>query len=160
MGRREQVLDRLVAEHGGWVNGTELANEVCGGSEGLKRLREARADFDADPQAEWRIEERRHPDPGRSIWQYRMVRVEPSQVRMMPGQTPYTPEEAAEAQEAIAAAAQDDPGEAGEQYVEVWGCPNCRQPLQRTTELLGGFATGWCINHGKRQTTKKVRVAA
>jgi hypothetical protein len=64
--RAQQVLDYLTAAHGEWVNGTELANEVVGGSEGLKRLRELRADGHE-------IEERRHPDPTRTVWQYRIV---------------------------------------------------------------------------------------
>jgi hypothetical protein len=62
-GRKQQVLDRL--REGGWVNGPELANERVGGSEGLRRLRELREDG-------YVIHERRHPDPARDIWQYRL----------------------------------------------------------------------------------------
>ena len=66
-GRREQVLRALTEAHGAWVDGTELANERVGGSEGLKRLRELRAE--GHP-----IEERRHPDSRRTIWQYRLAK--------------------------------------------------------------------------------------
>lgn len=54
-----------------WVDGTELANAEVGGSEGLKRLRELRADLKAEGRFE--IEMRGHPDPSRDIFQYRMV---------------------------------------------------------------------------------------
>ncbi len=69
MTSKERVLERLQAA-GDWVNGPELANEVVGGSEGLRRLRELRA-------AGYQIEERRHPDPRRSVWQYRLIGYEP-----------------------------------------------------------------------------------
>jgi hypothetical protein len=51
---------------GQWVDGPEIANERVGGSEGHRRLRELRADG-------WHIEERTHPDPERSVWQYRIM---------------------------------------------------------------------------------------
>lgn len=57
-----------------WVNGPELATEEIGGSEGLRRVREL-----ADEG--YKIETRRHPDPARDIWQYRIPRgpyVEPT----------------------------------------------------------------------------------
>ncbi len=63
--RRQQVLDYLQARAGQWVNGPELANETVGGSEGLKRLRELRAEG-------YPILERKHPDQSRTIWQYRL----------------------------------------------------------------------------------------
>lgn len=66
LSRREQVLAYLKDHKNGWVDGPNLANEEVGGSEGLKRLRELRADG-------YRIEQRRHPSPGRDIWQYRLV---------------------------------------------------------------------------------------
>lgn len=66
MTRAQQVLRRLQEAQGEWVDGTELANEVVGGSEGLKRLRELRG-------LGWGIEERRHPNPRRAIWQYRLA---------------------------------------------------------------------------------------
>lgn len=64
--RREQVLNRLSEAGGGWVDGPDLANAQIGGSEGLKRVRELRMDG-------YDIEMRKHPDPGRAIWQYRMA---------------------------------------------------------------------------------------
>lgn len=66
MTRKEQVLDLLKRNLNEWVNGTELATEVVGGSEGLKRLRELRAEG-------YLIERRKHPSPGREIYQYRLV---------------------------------------------------------------------------------------
>jgi hypothetical protein len=62
--RKEQVLHRLAG--GDWVDGPELANEQVGGSEGLRRLRELRTEGAV-------IEERKHPDSGRDIFQYRLV---------------------------------------------------------------------------------------
>lgn len=64
--RREQVLARLKAADGGWVDGSELATEEIGGSEGLRRLREL-----ADEGHN--IRKRRHPDAQRDIWQYKLV---------------------------------------------------------------------------------------
>jgi hypothetical protein len=64
--RRGQVLHRLRLAKGEWVSGVELATAEVGGSEGLKRLRELRA-------MGYPIEERPHPDAGRSSWQYRIV---------------------------------------------------------------------------------------
>jgi hypothetical protein len=64
--RKEQVLARLTEAKGEWVNGSELATAAVGGSEGLKRLREARAEG-------WPIEDRRHPHGDRDVWQYRLA---------------------------------------------------------------------------------------
>jgi len=64
--RKEQVLERLRAAHGGWVDGTELATAAVGGSEGLKRLRELRAEGHD-------IRKRAHPSGGKDIYQYRLV---------------------------------------------------------------------------------------
>lgn len=61
--RKELVFQYLLARKNEWVNGPELANEEVGGSEGLKRLRELRAE--GHP-----IRTRRHPDSTRDIWQY------------------------------------------------------------------------------------------
>jgi len=66
MTRKDQVLLELQRNVNRWVNGPELANERVGGSEGLKRLRELRQDGH-------RIQQRRHPNPDRDIWQYRLV---------------------------------------------------------------------------------------
>jgi len=65
--RKEQVFARLEAANGDWVDGPDLANAEVGGSEGLKRLREIRLDG-------YPIEMRKHPNPERDIWQYRLVR--------------------------------------------------------------------------------------
>lgn len=65
--RRQQVLLRLQAAQGLWVNGPELATEEIGGSEGLRRVREL-------AEEGYKIETRRHPDPARDIWQYRIPR--------------------------------------------------------------------------------------
>lgn len=64
---KRQVLRRLVEAKGGWVNGTDLATAECGGSEGLRRLRELRRDDKYD------IRKRKHPDTRRRIYQYRLV---------------------------------------------------------------------------------------
>lgn len=44
-GRKREVLVRLSEAEEGWVGGPELANARCGGSEGLRRLRELRMDY-------------------------------------------------------------------------------------------------------------------
>lgn len=69
--RKDQVLARLRLEidntfTGGWVDGTDLANEEVGGSEGLRRVRDLKSDG-------YLIQERAHPDPRRAIHQYRIV---------------------------------------------------------------------------------------
>ena len=66
LSRKEQVLERLRRAGGAWVDGSELATPEVGGSEGLRRLRELRAD--GHP-----ILDRPHPDPDRDIRQYRLV---------------------------------------------------------------------------------------
>ena len=69
--RKQQVLRYLQVRPNQWVDGPELSNEKVGGSEGVRRLRELRADG-------WSIETRKHPDPKRDIWQYRYVPSAPS----------------------------------------------------------------------------------
>lgn len=64
--RKQQILDLLVNERGEWVDGSRLATEEVGGSEGLRRLRELVAEG-------YPIRSRRHPDARRDIWQYRYV---------------------------------------------------------------------------------------
>ena len=71
--RKEQVHAYLKARLNAWVDGPELANEHVGGSEGLKRLRELRAELAL--KGEWEIEMRGHPEPGRDIYQYRLTAV-------------------------------------------------------------------------------------
>ncbi len=41
-GRKREVLIRLLEAREDWVGGPELASVRCGGSEGLRRLRELR----------------------------------------------------------------------------------------------------------------------
>ena len=69
LSRREQVLKALQDANGAWVDGPDLANAEVGGSEGLKRLRELRE------QDGWDIRKRKHPDPNRDIYQYRLAPV-------------------------------------------------------------------------------------
>lgn len=64
--RKEQILRHLQSHLGEWVDGTELATEAVGGSEGLRRLRDLRSDG-------YSIQQRRHPNPARDIWQYRLI---------------------------------------------------------------------------------------
>ena len=75
MTRREQVLAMLESRNEEWIDGTELATERVGGSEGLKRLRELRQ-IGLD-NGTYDIERRRHPDIERDIWQYRLVHTAP-----------------------------------------------------------------------------------
>lgn len=73
LSRKEQV-EKVLRDHlGMWVDGTALANEDVGGSEGLKRLRELRSDL-LQAGSEYMIQQRKHPGVGRAIYQYRMVK--------------------------------------------------------------------------------------
>ena len=65
--RKAKVLARLRFADGDWVAGEDIANPAVGGSEGLKRLRELRADG-------WPIEEKAPPD-GEGMWWYRLAEV-------------------------------------------------------------------------------------
>lgn len=64
--RKQQVLDYLQRHRNEWIDGPSLATPEVGGSEGLKRLRELR--LEGLP-----IQTRKHPDPSRDIWQYRLT---------------------------------------------------------------------------------------
>ena len=64
-GVRDQFA-RAKGYRDGWVNGHVLTRDVTGGTEGLRRLRELRADGH-------RIEMRPHPDAGRTTRQYRLA---------------------------------------------------------------------------------------
>ena len=64
--RKEQVLRFLTQHADRWVDGPELANAQVGGSEGLKRVRELRAEGH-------RIITRPHPDRTRDVFQYKLV---------------------------------------------------------------------------------------
>ena len=66
MTRKDLVLELLVQNMNVWIDGPRIANPEVGGSEGLKRLRELREEGH-------KIENRRHPDKNRDIWQYRLV---------------------------------------------------------------------------------------
>lgn len=82
MSRKEQILEVLRENKGEWVDGTRLASPEVGGSEGLRRLRELRTDG-------YSIQQRRHPDPERGIWQYRLIdRAEVSPLREDSHQNP------------------------------------------------------------------------
>lgn len=64
--RKEQVLTKLRERPGEWIDGAELATEEVGGSEGLKRLRELKAEG-------WLIQMRRKPAQGSDQFQYRIA---------------------------------------------------------------------------------------
>lgn len=83
--RRDQVRAYLHARLNQWVDGTDLANEEVGGSEGLKRLRELRTELEAEGR--YAIEMRPHPSPDRAIFQYRMTEVWPVEPNGPPPKT-------------------------------------------------------------------------
>jgi len=87
--RRDQVFAYLKGRIGEWVDGTALANEQVGGSEGLKRLRELRHEL--EPQGVYEIQMRQHPDPDRDIFQYRLMPVMPMEWEPKPPAAPPTP---------------------------------------------------------------------
>ena len=64
--RKQQVLEYLAQNGNHWVDGTEIATPQVGGSEGLKRLRELRAEG-------YPILTRRHPNPNKDVYQYRLT---------------------------------------------------------------------------------------
>jgi len=66
MTRKAQVLEHLRLNLNQWVDGTEMATESVGGSEGLRRLREL-------VDAGYPIQRRKHPDPTREIHQYKLT---------------------------------------------------------------------------------------
>lgn len=66
MTRKELVLRLLRENEGQWVDGPRIASAEVGGSEGLKRLRELRQDG-------YDIRMRKHPDPRRDIFQYKLM---------------------------------------------------------------------------------------
>lgn len=66
LSRKDKVLTRLRDANGQWLSGPDLANPEVGGSEGLKRLRELRAEGHD-------IQKRRHPDRNRAVFQYRLI---------------------------------------------------------------------------------------
>jgi hypothetical protein len=69
--RKQRVLDYLRDRQGQWVDGTELISPEVGGSEGLRRVRELRAEIEIDL--------RRHPNPLKDVWQYRLRSTERKQ---------------------------------------------------------------------------------
>ena len=64
-GRKREVLLRLVEADESWVGGPELATVRCGGSEGLRRLRELRMDYGCEIERE-RLE-------GHNYFSYRLL---------------------------------------------------------------------------------------
>jgi hypothetical protein len=66
MTRKDAVLELLMQNINVWIDGPRIASPEVGGSEGLKRLRELREEGH-------KIENRRHPNKDRDVWQYRLV---------------------------------------------------------------------------------------
>ena len=60
-----EVLKALLTESPAWVDAPNLATGECGGSEGLRRVRELRSDYG------WPVERRQHPTRSQ-LWQYRL----------------------------------------------------------------------------------------
>jgi hypothetical protein len=136
MTKKAQVLNRLREAAGEWVDGTELANEEVGGSEGLKRLRELRLEG-------WPIEERPRPSPRRAIWQYRLARGPELTQPVEPVPQGPTSPLAAGAPTRPAAPSSEDPR---------YPCPaiGCPRNLMGIRALIGGYVEGKCYQHGKR----------
>ena len=65
-GRKREVYQALVNAKGDWVGGPALANVACGGSEGLRRLRELR-------ELGYEIEKKK-VDPKHNYYSYRLVK--------------------------------------------------------------------------------------
>jgi hypothetical protein len=137
--RAQQVLRRLREADGEWVDGSELATAEVGGSEGLKRLRELRAA--GEP-----IEERRHPDPRRAVWQYRLSpqttygiggtvtksHVEPDGTRVIEGITLH--------EVSVLSPLRGEPPKAA----QTAPCPKCNRLTQVTPGMVPGHYMGRC----------------
>lgn len=127
--RKEQVLERLRDLTNEWVDGTSLSTEQVGGTEGLRRVRELIADG-------WPIEKRRHPDPKRNIWQYRLTSPEPPT-----NSEPRLP--------------LDAPSEYD--WKRIWKCETCGgPPTERPQGLMLPFGTAKCAHCGGRRYFKKI----
>ena len=64
-GRKREVYQALVNAKGEYVGGPGLSNVACGGSEGLRRLRQLRS--------EGYIIEKKKIDPKHNYYSYRLV---------------------------------------------------------------------------------------
>lgn len=64
-GRKREVYQALVNAKGEYVGGPALSNVACGGSEGLRRLRQLRS--------EGYIIEKKKIDPKHNYYSYRLV---------------------------------------------------------------------------------------
>lgn len=171
--RKDLVLQYLKA-HPGWVNGPELASPAVGGSEGLKRLRELRADG-------YPIERRRHPDKNRAVWQYRLAGAIPHYTPVDLGQQMATKggpidratEQALEAHDVLPGVTVitpegtttgtlrsddsirvDAPKASHVEKVSEWNCPKCGRALDEVKVLFGNFAMGLCPTHRRVQARK------
>ena len=65
IGRKREVYQALVNAKGEYVGGPALSNVACGGSEGLRRLRQLRADG--------YIIEKKKVHPSHNYYSYRLV---------------------------------------------------------------------------------------
>lgn len=113
-----------------WVNGPEISNEVVGGSEGLRRLRELIED--GHP-----IESRRHPQAERDIWQYRLaVQGDVSPLRRDETGFTYVPKEPVMLPEPVVAKVEETTYKfvrlpAKIDFGAVAVCPRCHAKTQR-----------------------------
>lgn len=64
-GRKKEVYQALLNAKGQYVGGPALSNVACGGSEGLRRLRQLRS--------EGYIIEKKKIDPKHNYYSYRLV---------------------------------------------------------------------------------------
>lgn len=145
--RQAEVLLRLRVAAGGWVDGTELATADVGGSEGLKRLRELRADgFD--------IQKRKHPDPRRAIFQYRLLPGRNSTVRTIEPHR-YSPDYQAMGDCKSCGRLDDDPihvkdTPAPTVCAATAPCPKCGHKVTLTPGISAGIGVGRCRRDGAK----------
>ena len=76
--RRKAVFDLLA--DGRWHRTTEFQRADVGGSEGMRRVREVRAEVEAGKHEEWEALVKRKA-AGSSQYEYRLVRYVPQQMR-------------------------------------------------------------------------------
>jgi len=72
MTRKQKIREILMRTPNEWVGGDKLMQSDTGGGRFGARIEELRKDGDE-------IEARRHPDPKRAIWQYRIIKIANSQ---------------------------------------------------------------------------------
>ena len=124
--RKHRVLQLLRDNFQQWVTTADIEDVNVGAAEGTRRLRELR-------KTGYAIEKRRHPDPRRTVFQYRLMQWEPGPQATLP--SPAKP--------------------AAPAVTKSYRCPkgNCKHDLfyVRASDFDPRYGYGRCIKHGLQQ---------